>query len=98
MTGTPTVNSPEDIFAILQLLMPNTYTSYWSFVYYYFNIKFNFMGGREVGEYRDEEKRLEIQELLDYCSTQHKQKDQIKWLKQPNITKQYIELNKEQKS
>lgn len=97
LTGTPTVNSPEDIFAILQLLMPNTYTSYWSFVYYYFNVKFNFMGGREVGEYKDEEKRLEIQELLDYCSTQHKQKDQIKWLKQPNITKQYIELNKEQK-
>lgn len=97
LTGTPTVNSPEDIFAILQLLMPNTYTSYWSFVYYYFNVKFNFMGGREVGEYRDEEKRLEIQELLDYCSTQHKQKDQMKWLKQPKITKQYIELNKEQK-
>ncbi len=97
LTGTPTVNSPEDIFAILQLLMPNTYTSYWSFVYYYFNVKFNFMGGREVGEYKNEEKRLEIQELLDYCSTQHKQKDQMKWLKQPTITKEYIELNKEQK-
>lgn len=93
LTGTPTVNTPEDIFAILQFLMPNTYDSFWTFAYYYFDIGFNFMGGREILRYK-QNKEKELQELLDYCSTQHKQVEQMKWLKQPTITTMPIALNR----
>jgi hypothetical protein len=98
LSGTPSVNSPEDTFAILQFIMPNTFDSYWSFAYYFFEVDRNFMGGREIKGYKSEEKQQELQEILDYCSSNNKQKESMKWLIPPKKIFVELELNEEQKA
>lgn len=97
LSGTPGVNTAEDSFAILQFIMPNTFDSFWTFVYYFFQVKFNFMGGRVIGDYLDKEKIQEIQEIFNYCSTNNKQKDVMKWLIPPIRTTKVLELTPIQK-
>ena len=64
LSGTPSVNTPEDTFATLQFIMPSTFDSYWTFAYYFFDVDRNFMGGREIKGYKSEEKQKELQEIL----------------------------------
>jgi len=97
LSGTPSVNSAEDIFPILQFVMPNKFDSYWSFCFYFFEIRMNFVGGREVGDYLNPEKAQELQEILNYCSSNNKQKESMKWLIPPKKTVIELELNEEQK-
>lgn len=97
LSGTPSVNSPEDIFAILQFEMPNMFNSYWTFCYYFFRVERNFMGGREIKGYQSIEKQQELQEILDYCSSNNKQKESMTWLNPPKKTYIELELNQEQK-
>lgn len=98
LSGTPGVNEAEDTFAILQFIMPNTYNSFWTFAYYYFNVEKEWTGGRVVKGYKNEEKIKEIQEVFNYCSTNNKQKDVMKWLKPPKKTVIDLELTKVQKA
>lgn len=97
LTGTPNVNDIEDIFAILQFILPKFFKSFWSFVYYYFDVGKNYWGANEIGEIKDKEKEKEIQELLDYISTRNVQKHQMKWLKPPKLTTKYLEMTETQK-
>ena len=96
LTGTPSVNAPEDIFAILQFIMPKAFNSFWSFCYYFFKVERNFMGGREIRGYVSKEKEIELQEILDYCSSNNKQKEAIPWLIPPKKTVVELELDEEQ--
>lgn len=98
LSGTPSVNTPEDTFATLQFIMPSTFDSYWTFAYYFFDVDRNFMGGREIKGYKSEEKQKELQEILDYCSSNNKQKESMKWLIPPKKTYVELELNNEQKT
>jgi hypothetical protein len=97
LSGTPSVNTPEDTFAILQFIMPSSFNSYWTFVYYFFEVEINFMGGREIKGYKSEEKQIELQEILNYCSSNNKQEESMKWLIPPKKTFVELELNDEQK-
>lgn len=97
LSGTPSVNSSEDIFAILQFQMPNIFESYWNFVYYYYEVKISYWGDRQILGFKDDAKEQEFQELLNYISSNNKQKDSMKWLKQPIIYETNIELNERQK-
>ena len=97
LSGTPNVNSGEDIFATLQFLMPNTFSSFWEFASYYFIVKKNFMGANEIHGYQDEEKERELQELLNYCSTNNKQAEAMPWLKKPIMKRKNLTLTEFQK-
>lgn len=97
LSGTPSVNSPEDIFAILQFLYPKKYTSYWNWIFYYFNAERQHFGGYELKGYKDKDKEKEFQELLNLISSNNKQEDKLGWLIQPNIYKKEIPLNNFQK-
>lgn len=97
LSGTPNVNKPEDIFAILQFVFPQFFKSYWSFVYYYFDVKISHFGGREIKKIINEQKEKELQELLDYISTRDTQKNRMKWLKPPKVQYTYLTMSKEQK-
>jgi len=97
LSGTPGVNTAEDTFAILQFIMPNTFDSFWTFAYYFFEIKFNFMGGREIKGYLNDEKIQELQEIFNYCSTNNKQSEVLKWLIPPKKTIVELELTPIQK-
>lgn len=97
LTGTPSVNDGEDIFAILQFILPKFFKSYWSFVYYYFDVRISYFGGREIKKILNKQKEKELQQLLDYISTRNVQKEQMKWLKQPKITYKILKMNKRQK-
>jgi SNF2 family DNA or RNA helicase len=48
MTGTPLMNSPAELWAILHWLWPKEYTSYWRFDSQYVDSYEAFMGGRKV--------------------------------------------------
>jgi hypothetical protein len=96
LTGTPGVNKAEDIFPILQFLMPKTYKKYWVFCEYFFNISRGYFGGYEVNEIRAD-KETELQEILDYLSSNNKQEEAMPWLKKPKVFKTNIELNDIQK-
>lgn len=97
LSGTPNVNKPEDIFAILQFVFPQFFKSYWSFVYYYFDVRISHFGGREIKKIINEQKEKELQELLDYISTRDTQKNQMKWLKPPKVEYTYLPMSEEQK-
>lgn len=97
LSGTPSVNSPEDIFAILQFLYPKIFTSYWNFIFYYFETQKGHFGGYEIKGYINEDKEKEFQELLNLVSSNNKQEDKLTWLIQPKIYKKEIELNEFQK-
>lgn len=96
LSGTPNVNKPEDIFAILQFVFPQFFKSYWSFVYYYFDVKISHFGGREIKKIINEQKEKELQEMLDYISTRDTQRNQMKWLKPPKVEYTYLPMSKEQ--
>lgn len=96
LTGTPNVNDVEDIFAILQFILPKFFKSFWNFIYYYFNVSTTHWGNREIGTVISKEKEQEIQEMLDYISTRNVQKEQMAWLKQPIITTTTLPLSKVQ--
>lgn len=98
LSGTPSVNSPEDIFAIMQFLYPKVFTSYWNFIFYYFETYKGHFGGYEIKGYLNDSKEQEFQELLNLVSSNNKQEDKLTWLLQPKIYKKEIELNEFQKN
>jgi SNF2 family DNA or RNA helicase len=97
LSGTPAVNKPKDIFAILQFILPNTFNSFWTFAHYFFKIEENFMGGKIIGDYKSEKKKIQLQEMLDYFSSNNKKENVLKWLNKTKIRTVELELNNEQK-
>lgn len=48
LTGTPVHNSPADLWALLHLLFPDKYTSYWRFYEMYVNYKEDWHGYKKI--------------------------------------------------
>ncbi len=48
LTGTPIVNRPDDLWALLKTLYPKQYTSYWRFFHEYTHSRQNPWGGYEI--------------------------------------------------
>jgi SWI/SNF-related matrix-associated actin-dependent regulator 1 of chromatin subfamily A len=88
MTGTPAVNHPADVFGILKLLFPQTYTSYWNFIERYFGF-YETPFGRKLGKLR-EDRKDEFHSLLYNHSLQRKRRDVMAWI--PKVDFHTIEL------
>jgi len=48
LTGTPMGNNPSELWALLRILRPERYTSFWRFFYMYVDFTEDFWGGREI--------------------------------------------------
>ena len=79
MTGTPTVNHPDNIFGILKFLQPKLYTSYWQFVGRYFEVGTDWMGHNVVGRLKPHREK-ELKELVGMKSVQRDRKEVMPWL------------------
>jgi len=93
LTGTPAPNKQHEIFAILHWLYPEYFSSYWSFLYTYFNvIKLPNSRGQEYTDIRGFKPGMErqLQLILAKMSTQRKRKEVMPWL--PNKDYQQIKL------
>jgi SNF2 family DNA or RNA helicase len=99
LTGTPAHGKPEEIFAILQWLYPNTFRSYWKFIEHFF-YKFNRVlpNGRqfiEIGGFKPGAEK-QLQELLTNISIQRKRAEVMQWLPQKDYQNVYLDLTKQQ--
>lgn len=95
LTGTPTLNKPDDIYGILKFLYPEQFPSYWQFVERYFKTWVTPWGGQEVYYSKINpdacyKRKQELQELLDCISVQRKRAEVMAWI--PKKTRQVVEL------
>lgn len=81
LTGTPAPNKAEDIFGILAFIDPKKYTSYWSFIEEYFDIKRVPYGHMhlEIGDYKPGMQQ-QLQHTLSLIATNKKRKEVMQWL------------------
>jgi SNF2 family DNA or RNA helicase len=94
LTGTPVINSADEIFGMLKMAFPTMYSSYWEFAHYYFNVM--------KGEYTDYEvldikRKKELQSVVYMLSIQRKRKDVMKWLPEKEYQRIYLEFDAKQK-
>lgn len=96
LTGTPASNKSEDIFPILNFLYPNIFTSFWSFVDFYYILSTEYVVTRNGWEPTQVIKDLKpdgkiyLQEFLNLTCIQRKRKDHMKWI--PKVDKKVIKL------
>lgn len=99
LTGTPSPNYAYQIYPILHYLFPSLFSSYWNFIYYYFNVEERIINRKldtvkKEGDFQSEQKRRELQEFLEIFSVQRKRSEVMQWL--PPSTKETILLPMEQ--
>jgi SNF2 family DNA or RNA helicase len=89
LTGTPSVSRGYDVFSILHFLFPERFSSYWSFLERYFEMKTEFFSGTKqpTGKYIRQE---ELEDILAMISTNRKRKEVMEWL--PDKTYMTIEV------
>lgn len=94
LTGTPAFGKPEDLFAILHLLFPQKYTSYWRWVDEWCSVYkgYNNNSGVEFTQVTGikKSKRDELVRILTTFSTIRKRSDVMPWL--PCTTKVQVSL------
>lgn len=98
LTGTPAPNKPEEVFSILHWLMPDKYTSYWSFRKQYFVEvpKYSTYGSfMDIIGFKKGMQEV-LQNTLDKISVQRKRKDVMQWLPDKEYTDIKLEPTKEQ--
>jgi SNF2 family DNA or RNA helicase len=95
LTGTPSVSKGYDVFPILQFLYPKKFTSYWSFLERYFEMKKEFFSGsmQPTGKYIRQE---ELEDILAMISTNRKRKEVMAWLPDKQYQTIPIELTPKQ--
>lgn len=83
LTGTPAPNKQYEIFAILNWLYPQHFTSYWKFIGHFFkqHVRKNAMGQpySDIGKFKLGKER-ELQTILSKISTQRKRIEVMPWL------------------
>ena len=101
LSGTPAIKEQVDIYSMLHFLYPTIFTSYWKFVFYYFNNykKTIYIGGqaREITEIGSLSNPKELQEFLEVISTSRKRKDVMPWLPDKDRIVVKLEPTDEQK-
>ena len=96
LSGTPASNKSEDIFPILNFLYPNIFSSYWSFIEFYYVLSTEYTvtrnGWEPIQVVKDlkPDGKIYLQEFLDLTCIQRKRKDHMKWI--PKVDKQLIKL------
>ena len=82
LTGTPAPNKPWDIWAILHLIRPRNYTSYWGFIHDFFIEEAIYVDGREIPQPARFKPGMEefLQRSLDTISIMRKRKEVMQWL------------------
>jgi superfamily II DNA or RNA helicase len=95
LTGTPCPNYAYQIYPILHYLFPDLFTSYWNFLYYYFDVQEQIINRnldtvKKVGGFQSTEKQQELQEFIELFSIQRKRSEVMKWL--PPSTEEVIFL------
>lgn len=99
LTGTPAQNKQYDIYAILNWLFPNVFTSYWKFIHEYFQtIQLPNSRGTYYTDIRGFRpgKQKQFQQILASISTQRKRKEVMPWLPDKDYDKIKLPLTKEQ--
>ena len=98
LTGTPAPNKPYEIWSILHFLYPDRFSSYWTFINEYFNTKRQNLRGHTFIDIMDFKpgKKLKLQTILGYISTNRKRKEVMPWLPTKDYEKIKLEPTKEQ--
>jgi SNF2 family DNA or RNA helicase len=94
LTGTPSMNKPDDVYGILHFLYPERFSSYWQFIDRYFQTWGTPWGSRELKKDCYKRKK-ELQEILEEISVQRKRAEVMQWL--PKKTYQTFEVEMEKK-
>jgi SNF2 family DNA or RNA helicase len=99
-TGTPITKTPADLFAQLQILYPDVYTSYWNFVKKYCYMKKVFVGRRSIIKVYGLQNEDILTKEIDPILIRRTQKEVVQFL--PDIVEEQItlpisDLPKEQK-
>lgn len=98
LTGTPASGKPEEIFALLQFIRPEIYTSYWKFLDRFFVKTKHRVQNRtfiEVDGFRPG-KAKELQLEISAFTSQRKRKEVMQWLPAKEYENVRLPLNKEQ--
>jgi len=100
LTGTPAHNKAHEIFNILKWLYPDTFSSRWKFLEYFFKIttKYNASGVpfKEPGDFLPG-KQQELLRTLNNISTQRKRIDVMPWLPQKDYQQVKLPCTPQQK-
>ena len=86
LTGTPAPNKPWDIWALLHLIRPDNYTSYWGFIAEFFEEEQLYLGGSVISQptrFKPGKQEF-LQKCLDHISIMRKRKDVMQWLPEMN--------------
>lgn len=99
LTGTPAPSYSYQIYPILHILYPNTFSSYWKFIDYYYETEIQYLKNidlKKVIGFKNKEKEQELQEFLNINYIQRKRKDYMQWI--PNTDKKIINLELDKKT
>lgn len=93
LSGTPSPNYAYNIYPILHTLYPETFSSYYNFIDYYFEkeVVYTKTGTTEKPTKFKIGKEKELRQLLQVIAIQRKRKNYMQWL--PPIDKKHIYLN-----
>jgi SNF2 family DNA or RNA helicase len=90
LTGTPATNKPSDIYGILHWLYPDTFKSYWKFIYDNFQTYKRYTGFNqshtEIGDWLPTRQAI-MSAYLNKFTTQRKRADVMPWLPPKDYTK-----------
>lgn len=98
LSGTPSANKSDDIFAILHFLYPKLFVSYYAFRDYYFNVEKQYINRTDTVDIITgfkPNKQQELQEFLNNTCLQRKRKDYMKWI--PSVDKKTITVKLDKK-
>ncbi len=101
LTGTSVIKEPVEAWTLLHFLYPKVFTSYWKFVYYYFETEERTLylktGARNTVEVGALKREQELLQFLNRMSTNRKRKDVMPWLPEKDYQTVYIPLTVAQK-
>lgn len=92
LTGTPIMNSPDEIWSLLHSLNKQKYSSFWNFVYRFCHIYDNGFG-KEIGEAKNPK---EFRALLKPYMLRRMKEQVIEDMPELTMTKQWVELEGKQ--
>lgn len=100
LTGTPAPNYSWQVYPILHMLYPNTFSSFWGFVEYFYSIETVYTKNDSInkpGDFINMFKQKELQDFLNLNTIQRKRKDYMKWLPKIDAKIVHLELDKHER-
>lgn len=100
LTGTPSINYAWDVYPLLHIMYPHIFSSYYNFIDYYFEQEDIYTKTdviQKPSDFKNKDKKQELQEFLETTCIQRKRKDHMKWLPPTDIKSVFLNLNSKQK-